>query len=78
MREDHVHPPQELTREDWAYGERVIVDGFQKMMPGAPVNPVPWVAPGKGPAASPASPAGSAPAAGAAAASAAPASAASR
>ena len=30
-----------------AAGERVIVDGFQKMMPGAPVNPVPWVAPGK-------------------------------
>jgi membrane fusion protein (multidrug efflux system) len=31
-----------------AAGERVIVDGFQKMMPGAPVNPVPWVAPGAG------------------------------
>jgi membrane fusion protein (multidrug efflux system) len=69
-----------------AAGERVIVDGFQKMMPGAPVNPVPWVAPGKGAAASsasaaPASPGGSAPAAGASAAvaaSAAPASAASR
>ena len=25
VREDHAHPPQELTREDWAYGERVIV-----------------------------------------------------
>jgi membrane fusion protein (multidrug efflux system) len=25
-----------------AAGERVIVDGFQKMMPGAPVKPVPW------------------------------------
>lgn len=64
-----------------AAGERVIVDGFQKMMPGAPVNPVPWVAPGagagagKGPAgssaassaaAAPASPGGSASAAGAA------------
>ncbi|WOB08017.1 lipoprotein [Piscinibacter gummiphilus] len=48
-------------------GEKVIVDGFQKMMvPGAPVNPVPWQ-----PAAA------SAPASGAAAASA-PASAASR
>jgi len=35
-----------------AAGEKVIVDGFQKMMPGAPVNPVPWVAPGKAPAAS--------------------------
>ncbi len=31
-----------------AAGERVIVDGFQKMMPGAPVNPVPWAPPGKG------------------------------
>ncbi len=28
-------------------GEKVIVDGFQKMMvPGAPVNPVPWAPPG--------------------------------
>ena len=26
--EDHVHPPQELTREDWAYGERVIVESY--------------------------------------------------
>ena len=39
--------------QDWvvlgglAAGERVIVDGFQKMMPGAPVNPVPWAAPAK-------------------------------
>ena len=33
-----------------AAGERVIVDGFQRMMPGAPVNPVPWLAPGSGPA----------------------------
>ena len=50
-------------------GEKVIVDGFQKMMvPGAPVNPVPW-APGAkpggasasaaAPAAAPASPAAS-------------------
>jgi membrane fusion protein (multidrug efflux system) len=32
-----------------AAGDRVIVDGFQKMMvPGAPVNPVPW-APGAAP-----------------------------
>ena len=30
-----------------AAGERVIVDGVQKMMPGAPVNPVPWSPPGK-------------------------------
>jgi len=24
VREDHVHPPQELNREDWVYGEQVI------------------------------------------------------
>jgi len=40
----------EAQDNDWVVlgglqaGERVIVDGFQKMMaPGAPVNPVPWV-----------------------------------
>lgn len=33
-------------------GEKVIVDGFQKMMvPGAPVNPVPWQPAGAAPAA---------------------------
>lgn len=33
-------------------GERVIVDGFQKMtVPGAPVDPVPWQAPASGAAA---------------------------
>ena len=26
--EQHAHPPQELTREDWAYGERVIVEKY--------------------------------------------------
>ena len=56
-----------------AAGERVIVDGFQKMMPGAPVNPVPWAPPGKGGAA-----AGAAPAASAASAASATAAAASR
>lgn len=45
-------------------GEKVVVDGFQKMfVPGAPVNPVPWTPPGAAPAA------GSAPAAPASAAS---------
>lgn len=34
-------------------GEQVIVDGFQKMRPGAPVKPVPWTA-GPRPAAAPA------------------------
>ena len=69
-----------------AAGERVIVDGFQKRLPGAPVNPVPWAPPGAGAGAAPAAPGkspvaapgGSAPAAGASAASAAPAPAASR
>jgi D-alanine-D-alanine ligase len=26
--EDRAHPPQELYREDWAYGERVIVEKY--------------------------------------------------
>ncbi len=25
---DHAHPPQELTRPDWRYGERVMVEKF--------------------------------------------------
>jgi D-alanine-D-alanine ligase len=25
---DHAHPPQELTRDDWAYGDRVVVEKF--------------------------------------------------
>jgi D-alanine-D-alanine ligase len=28
VREDHAHPPQELTRSDWKYGERVLVEPF--------------------------------------------------
>ena len=28
VREDHAHPPQELTRADWKYGERVLVEPF--------------------------------------------------
>jgi D-alanine-D-alanine ligase len=28
VREDHAHPPQELTRADWPYGERVIVERY--------------------------------------------------
>ncbi len=28
VREDRTHPPQELGREDWAYGERVMVERF--------------------------------------------------
>ena len=26
--EDHAHPPQELTRPDWAYGERVLCERY--------------------------------------------------
>jgi D-alanine-D-alanine ligase len=26
--EDHAHPPQELYRQDWAYGDRVIVEKY--------------------------------------------------
>ena len=44
-----------------AAGERVVVDGFQKLRPGAVLKPVPWSAPGKTPAgtasATPATPA---------------------
>jgi D-alanine-D-alanine ligase len=28
VREDHAHPPQELTREDWHFGETVLVEPF--------------------------------------------------
>lgn len=28
VREDHAHPPQELTRDDWTYGEYVLVEPF--------------------------------------------------
>ena len=28
VREDQAHPPQELTRPDWKYGERVMVEPF--------------------------------------------------
>jgi D-alanine-D-alanine ligase len=28
VREDHAHPPQELTRADWKFGERVLVEPF--------------------------------------------------
>lgn len=56
-------------------GEKVMVDGFQKLQPGATVKPVPWQSGGAKPAGSPGAPAGAASAA--ASAPAAPASAAS-
>lgn len=28
VREDHAHPPQELNRADWPYGERVMVEKY--------------------------------------------------
>ena len=46
-------------------GEQVMVDGFQKLRPGATVKPVPWVKPGTGDGAKPAGqPAAPAPKAG--------------
>jgi membrane fusion protein (multidrug efflux system) len=41
-------------------GEQVVVEGFQKIRPGAPVKSVPWQQPGAAPAAAPATPAASA------------------
>ncbi len=46
-------------------GDRVVVDGFQKLAmgaPGGPVNPVPWTPPGKGGPAGASGPAGDGPA----------------
>jgi D-alanine-D-alanine ligase len=28
VRADHAHPPQELTRDDWTFGETVLVEPF--------------------------------------------------
>ncbi len=28
VKEDHAHPPQELMREDWSYGEEVLVEHY--------------------------------------------------
>ncbi len=28
VREDHAHPPQELTRADWSFGDRLLVEPF--------------------------------------------------
>jgi D-alanine-D-alanine ligase len=28
VNKDHAHPPQELTREDWSYGEEVLVERY--------------------------------------------------
>jgi len=28
VQEDHAHPPQELTRPDWAYGDRLVVEKY--------------------------------------------------
>jgi len=58
-------------------GEQVIVDGFQKLRPDAPVKPVPWTRPGSAPAARPTASAPASAPASAVPASAAPASSAS-
>lgn len=41
---------QWVVLEGLKAGEQVVVDGFQKMRPGAPVKPVPWTPPGGAPA----------------------------
>jgi D-alanine-D-alanine ligase len=28
VREDHKHPPQELTRSDWAFGDQILVEPY--------------------------------------------------
>jgi len=28
VREDHKHPPQELTRADWTFGDRILVEPY--------------------------------------------------
>ena len=45
-----------------AAGERVVVDGFQKLQPGAVLSPVPWSPPGKAPSGGTAAASASAPA----------------
>jgi D-alanine-D-alanine ligase len=35
VREERAHPPQELTREDWPYGEQVLVE---KYIPGREIT----------------------------------------
>ena len=76
FRSDNKPLPRKITvgtslGSDWVVlgglqaGERVIVDGFQKLAmgpPGGPVNPVPWTAPGKGGPAGANGPAGAGPA----------------
>ena len=71
--------PDWVVMSGLAAGDKVVVDGFQKMRPGAVLNPVPWSPPGKaaGPAGAapgtpPAAPAGAAASAAAPAASASP------
>jgi membrane fusion protein (multidrug efflux system) len=55
---------QWVVTEGLKQGDRVIVDGFQKMfVPGAPVTPVPWTPPAAGAASGAAATSGAAPAA---------------
>ncbi len=28
VRDDHAHPPQELTRDDWPYGDEIMIEKF--------------------------------------------------
>lgn len=52
---------QLVVLSDLKAGEKVMVDGFQKLQPGATVKPVAWHAPGaKAAASTPAAPASAA------------------
>lgn len=45
VRTSRVYQDQAVIQEGLKAGDRVIVDGFQKIGPGAPVKPVDWKAP---------------------------------
>jgi membrane fusion protein (multidrug efflux system) len=55
--------PQWIVTGGLQAGEQVVVDGFQKIRPKAPVNPVPWQAPAAAPAQAASAAASAAPAA---------------
>ncbi|WNG41433.1 efflux RND transporter periplasmic adaptor subunit [Archangium violaceum] len=48
VRTSRVYQNQAVIQEGLKAGDQVIVEGFQKIGPGAPVKPVAWTAPGTG------------------------------
>ncbi|WNG51879.1 efflux RND transporter periplasmic adaptor subunit [Archangium minus] len=48
VRTSRVYQNQAVIQEGLKAGDQVIVEGFQKIGPGAPVKPVAWIAPGTG------------------------------